>query len=86
MRQDTLAAPVPDQSDLGASVRPAVPSLPAELLSYAAAQLLPVWLLTPGRVRGLDLPQRNRRVRTDEVSDFMSAVLVSVRPATGVAA
>jgi hypothetical protein len=80
MRQDALAAPVADQSSSDASARATGHALPAELLPYAAAQLLPLWVLPPERVRALDLPQRNWRVPERQVSDFLSAVLVSTRP------
>jgi len=74
MRQNALAAPVPDRLSSGASTRAAGRALPAELLPYAAAQLLPLWLLPPERVRALELPHLMW-----QVSDFLSAVLVSSR-------
>ena len=85
MRQATLSAPDLDQYATDEIARAAAHALTADLLPYAAVQLLPLWLAPPERVRALDLPQRNRRVRT-EASDFLSAMLVSMRPATGSAA
>jgi hypothetical protein len=52
-------------------------ALPAELLPYAAAQLLPVLLLLPERVRALDLPRHLPLSGTTRVSDFLADLLVS---------
>ena len=82
MRLATLMASVPHQSSLAANERAAGRALPAELLPYAAAQLLPLWLLPPERVRALDLPQHNLLFSAGQVSDFLSAVVVSVRLVT----
>ncbi len=59
-------------------------ALPAELLPYAAAQLLPLLFLPPERVRALD-PARLAPlvaadlVAADQVSDFLSRAVVRTR-------
>ncbi len=55
-------------------------ALPAELLPCAAAQLLPLLLLPPERVRALDLQCPSRRGGDDRLSVFLSGVLVRARP------
>jgi hypothetical protein len=52
-------------------------ALPAELTPYAAAQLLPVLLLPPERVRALDVPRHLPLGGINAVPDFLSDVLVS---------
>ncbi len=56
-------------------------ALPAELLPSAAAQLLPLLLLPPERVRALELPREySPPGRADKVSVFLAEVVVSARP------
>jgi hypothetical protein len=54
-------------------------ALPAELLPCAAAQLLPLLLLPPERVRALSLQRPSRRGGDDRLSVFLSGVLVRAR-------
>jgi len=49
-------------------LRPNCGALPAELLPYAAAQLLPLLLLSPERVRTMDLTRIGVHVGTNAVS------------------
>ncbi len=51
-------------------------ALPAELLPYAAAQLLPLLLLPPELVRALDPAHFALSPATDRVSGFLSRALV----------
>ncbi len=51
-------------------------ALPAELLPYAAAQLLPALLLPPERVRALDLAHLAPSLAAIEVSHFLSGTVV----------
>jgi len=74
MRQTALTAPIPDQSSSSASAGAAGRALLAELQPFSAAQLLPLCLLPPERVRALEPPHRN-----SDVADFLSAVLVSMQ-------
>ncbi len=60
----------------GAGLRAIGLALPAELLPYAAAQLLPVLLLPPKRLLALDVP-RQPLGGTIRVSDVLSDLLVS---------
>jgi len=52
-RQDTLVGTVPQMLKPNATLRGVGHALPAELLPYAAANLLPVLLLPPERMRAL---------------------------------
>ena len=60
-------------------------ALPAELLPYAAAQLLPLLLLPPERVRALDLARRPPSLAVDQVLGFLSRVVVRTRPPAALA-
>ncbi len=51
-------------------------ALPAELLPYAAALLLPLLLLPPERVRALDLAHLPPAAAADQVSYFLSGTVV----------
>ncbi len=69
-------ASVPHQSSLAANERAAGRALPAELLPYAAAQLLPLLLLSPERVRTLDLSGLGSLSGTNVVSVVLRDRLV----------
>jgi hypothetical protein len=75
MRQDALKAPCPDQSSLSAIAWAAGRALPAELLPYAAAQLLPPSIRSPESVRALDVHPEYKL----DMSEILSAALVSMR-------
>ena len=75
-RQEALIGWVPELLCSTAPQRAAGRFLPAELLPYAAAQLLPVLLLPPKRLLALDVP-RQPLGGTIRVSDVLSDLLVS---------
>ena len=80
-RQDALLASVP----LLLSPRPLTPSagriLPAALLPHAVAQLLPLLLLPPERVRALDAAQAQRINDPDDGAlDCLAAGIVRSQP------
>jgi hypothetical protein len=53
--------------------------LPAALLPHAVAQLLPLLLLPPERVRALDLAQIESE-HADGVTHFLSSRMVRLQP------
>jgi len=81
-RQDALMIWAPDLLRWGVTARAAGRALPAALLPYAAAQLLPLLLLPPERVRTLSAPRspRYRVCVTDWVSVYLSKVVVRPQP------
>jgi len=76
-RQDALIGWVPELLCPVASQRAAGRFLPAELLPHAAAQLLPLLLLPPERVRGLDTALLNGHTSTMRGTVFLTEALVS---------
>jgi len=76
-RQEALVVWVPEVLRPSADQRAAGRALPVELLPHAAAQLLPLMLLPPECVRGLDAALLNRHTSTLQATVFLTEALVS---------